>query len=320
MTLLEFSSTVRTRLFDSELGVVLTGGGGWLGQATLEMLDSSFGSQMTSRTHVFASRRRSITLRSGTHLEVYPLHELDHLKIGPHVLVHYAFATRELVSELGVAQYIARNEEITQRVVEHVRSARPFGMLAPSSGAVYLGDDLETNPYGVLKARDERKFIEIANEVAGTRSAPRLVIPRVFNVAGPFLNKPDHYVLGSIIRDIFRGGPIQLRANGPVVRSYVHVGDLVDLGFAMMIGDTPTLLEAFDTAGERTIEVGELAKLTASVLGAPGMEIVRPPLDDTPADRYVGDSGAINALAESYGIRMKALPRQIEDTATYLRS
>ena len=107
MTLLEFSSTVRTRLFDSELGVVLTGGGGWLGQATLEMLDSSFGSQMTSRTHVFASRRRSITLRSGTHLEVYPLHELDHLKIGPHVLVHYAFATRELVSELGVAQYIA---------------------------------------------------------------------------------------------------------------------------------------------------------------------------------------------------------------------
>ena len=96
--------------------------------------------------------------------------------------------------------------------------------------------------------------------------------------------------------------------NRPVVRSYVHVGDLVDLGFAMMIGDTPTLLEAFDTAGERTIEVGELAKLTASVLGAPGMEIVRPPLDDTPADRYVGDSGAINSLAESYGIRMKHCP------------
>ena len=140
-------------------------------------------------------------------------------------------------SQLGVHDYIARNEEITELVLTHVRGSRPVGMLVPSSGAVYLGEDLVSNPYGVLKARDERRFIEIASEQAGPESAFRLVIPRVFNLAGPFLNKPDHYVLGSIIEDIVRGGPIRLRAAGPVVRSYVHVGDLIDLSFAMMVGE-----------------------------------------------------------------------------------
>ncbi len=314
MSLLSFSSTTTARLVDSGLDVVVTGGGGWLGQATLEMLESWLGPEMASRTHVFASNRRSMTLRSGTRLEVHPLGELSRLEIGPHVLAHYAFATRELVSELGPTDYVARNGEITEGVLAHVRRSRPMGIVIPSSGAVYRGDDLATNPYGVLKARDEQRFGEAAREAG----SPRLVIPRVFNLAGPFLNKPDHYVLGSIIRDIAAGGPIRLSATGPVVRSYVHVRDLIDLSFAMMVGEGPVPTEAFDTAGERDIEVGELAELTASVLGASGVEIQRPLADGTPPDRYVGDPTVITLLAGLYAIEMKTLPRQIEDTARYM--
>ncbi len=239
-------------------------------------------------------------------------------KIGPHLLAHYAFATREFVSQLGVTEYIARNEEITELVTGHVARSRPVGMLTLSSGAVYLGDDLTTNPYGVLKARDERRFLDMVGALDGVGPTPRVVVPRLFNLAGPFLNKPDHYVLGSIIRDIGRGGPIRLHATKPVVRSYVHVGDLVDLAFAIMLGEGPAPLEAFDTAGERDIEVGELAALAASVLGEWSMPILRPPLDGTAADRYVGDSTVINSLASLYGIEMKRLSRQIEDTALYM--
>ena len=148
---------------------------------------------------------------------------------------------------------------------------------------------------------------------------PRVVIPRLFNLAGPFLNKAD-YVLGSIIRDIDRGGPIRLRACGPVVRSYVHVGDLVDLAFTIMLRDGPAPRQAFDTAGEREIEVGELAELVASVLGEPGMEVLRPALDGTPADVYAGDPVVMNLLARAYEIDLKQLPRQIEDTARYMRA
>lgn len=319
MSQLNFVQTTGGRLIESGLDVVVTGGGGWLGQATLEMLESSLGAQLASRTHVFASSRRSMKLRSGTRLEVYPLNELSRLKIGPHLLTHFAFATREFVAQLGVAEYIARNEEITELVTGHVAKSRPVGMLVLSSGAVYLGEDLATNPYGVLKRRDERQFRKAAEESGGVGPTPRAVIPRLFNLAGPFLNKPD-YVLGSIIRDIALGGPIQLHATHPVVRSYVHVGDLVDLAFAIMMGEGPMPLEAFDTAGEREVEVGELAELAASLLGEPGIEIRRPPLDDTPADRYVGDSAVISSLARAYGIEMRALSIQIEDTARYMRT
>jgi nucleoside-diphosphate-sugar epimerase len=96
------------------------------------------------------------------------------------------------------------------------------------------------------------------------------------------------------------------------------VDGLVDLAFAMMLGDGPIPLEAFDTAGEREIEVGDLAELTASLLGEAGMAIQRPPLDDTQADRYVGDATAIKALADVYRIEMKKLPQQIKDTAHYM--
>ena len=230
------------------------------------------------------------------------------MRIGPHLLAHYAFATREFVSQLGTTDYIARNEEITDLVTGHVERTRPIGMLVLSSGAVYLGDELATNPYGVLKARDERLFFDLATRAGGEGSAPRIVVPRLFNLAGPFLNKPDGYVLGSILTDIERGGPIRLHADHPVVRSYVHVRDLVDLTFAMMLGDGPAPAEAFDTAGEREIEVGELAELAATVLGQPGMPVLRPPVDDTQVDRYVGDPQVMNALARSYGINLTTLP------------
>ncbi|MGD0638951.1 MAG: NAD-dependent epimerase/dehydratase family protein [Nitrososphaerales archaeon] len=305
-------------MVESGLDVVVTGGGGWLGQATLEMLESSLGVLAATRVHVFASSRRVMRLRSGTELEVHPLGELPQLRIGPHVLAHYAFATRELVSRMGLTEYVARNNEITDLVTGHVRRTRPVGMTLLSSGAVYLGDDPSTNPYGVLKARDERLFLDLARELARTGSEPRVVVPRLFNLAGPFLNKPDHYVLGSIIRDIGDGGPVQLRATHPVVRSYVHVRDLVELAFAVMVGDGPAPLEAFDTAGEREIEVGELAELATSVLGVPGMEIRRPPFDATQADRYVGDAAVIKSLARSYEIQMQVLSSQIVDTARYM--
>jgi nucleoside-diphosphate-sugar epimerase len=318
-SLLALSSANADSLAKSGLDVVVTGGGGWLGQATLEMLEASFRTQMASRVHVFGSSRRSMTLRSGTQLEVFPLHDLSRFTFGPHLVAHYAFATREFVSQLGVDQYIARNEELSNLVATHVLRTRPIGILSLSSGAVYLGDDIATNPYGVLKARDERRFFEMAQELAAGGSSPRVVIPRLFNLSGPFLNKPD-YVLGSIIRDIGRGGPIRLHAPKPVIRSYIHIEDLVNLAFAMMLGGAPLPDTAFDTAGEREIEVSDLAELASSVLGHPRMEILRPAFDGSPEDRYVGDPSTFDFLARSHEVELHTLPQQIKDTALFIQA
>lgn len=273
---------------------------------------------MASRVHAFASRARTVTLRSGTRIEVHPLRDLPRWPVPGCLVMHYAFATREHVSRMGLSEYVERNGEITLWVVDYVSRHRPVGLAVLSSGAVYSGDDLDINPYGVLKARDESTFLDLFTPTSGGGVQTRVLVPRLFNLAGPFLNKPDHLVLGSIIRDIAAGGPIRLTATHPVVRSYVHVGDLVELLLAAMLGDQPLPAVAFDTAGEREVEVGELAELAASVLGRPGLAVERPPLDTTEADRYVGDPSTMRAMAEAYGIEMRGLPAQIVDTADFM--
>jgi UDP-glucuronate decarboxylase len=317
---LAFSSAVASSLAESDLDVIVTGARGWLGRATLEMLESVVGDQMIARVHVFGSTQQTISLRSGRRLDVLPLAELSSLVVGRHLFAHYAFATRELVSQLGIETYIARNREITEIVADHLRRTTPAGLFVTSSGAVYLGAEMETNPYGVLKTQDEQLFLDLAVRSSVSGSPARVVIPRLFNLAGPFLNKPDRYVLGSVIEDIFRGGPIRLKSTRPVVRSYVHVVDLVDLAFAVMTGSGPVPDEPFDTAGEREIEVGELAEMAISVLGCQGITIERPPLDGFESDRYVGDPTEMRSLARAYGVTMKTLSRQIEDTALFMKS
>ena len=319
MRRLTLSPVLSGRLADSGLDVVVTGAGGWLGRATLEMMESCLGPSVATRVHAFASSSRTMLLRSGTALEVRALSDLAGWSGGSHLVVHYAFVTREHVTRLGLAEYVRRNEAITALVAGHVASHRPAGTAMVSSGAVHLGEDPSTNPYGVLKARDERTFLELARQQRSVGPEPRLVIPRLFNLAGPFLNKVDDYVLGSILSDIALGGPIRIRATRPVVRSYVHVESLIELLFAAMLGEQSLPMRGFDTAGERSVEVGELAALADSVLGHPDMAIHRPPLESTSQDRYVGDPTIMNDLVAALGIAMHPLPDQIVDTARFLR-
>jgi nucleoside-diphosphate-sugar epimerase len=236
-------------------------------------------------------------------------------------LAHYAFLTREHSTVSDLTTYVATNRAISDAVAAHAESRGTAGIFVPSSGAVYRGDgqledDLSANPYGALKVADESRFTRLADD-----SLPRRVVAvRVFNLAGPFLNKPDLYALGSIVTDIQRGGPIRLRADRPVVRSYVHVGDVVELAFAVMIGAVAAPSGPFDTAGEREVEVGDLARLAAAVLGRPGLPVERPPLADARADRYIGDGTVLSQLAAEHRLPLRELPEQIIATAGYLQT
>jgi UDP-glucuronate decarboxylase len=316
--LIRLSTPVSKVLVDSELEVVVTGAGGWLGRATLEMLDNALGTRADSRVHAYGSTGRWESLRSGRRVLVRPLTELPALTVGPHLFTHLAFSTREHAERQGVDAYVAGNRGITELVVGHLGEAMPVGLFMPSSGAVYRGEDGTTNPYGALKLEDEFVMLELASPKAPGSNHCRTVIPRVFNLGGQFLNKPSAYALGSILGDIGRGGPVRLKADHPVVRSYVHVADLIELAFAVMLGPGPIPDRPFDTAGEREIEIGELATMAIEVCGRPDILIERPKMSGTAADRYVGDGSIMHRLANDYGVALRTLPQQIRDTAFYM--
>jgi UDP-glucuronate decarboxylase len=315
---LMFSDPISTSLAHSDLELVVTGAGGWIGQATIEMLESSLGPSFSQRVHLFASYPRTMTLRSGTSVQCQSLDQLHSTTVGSHLLVHLAYVTKEFVAERGPLAFIDANAHISATIQAHVQNTDVVGLFFPSSGAVYgtdgeIDDDLASNPYGALKFRDEQRFRALLS------SPQRAAVIRLFNLSGPFLTKSDRFVLGSILKDLASGRIVNLMADRPVIRSYIHVQDLVELAFAIMLGHVDGPNQSFDTAGEREIEVGELALLAAAVLGKGAIEIERPPMaSDGSPDRYVGDGAVQRSLAAQLGQQFFGLEDQIKDTATFL--
>jgi nucleoside-diphosphate-sugar epimerase len=171
------------------------------------------------------------------------------------------------------------------------------------------------NPYGLLKLRDEALFTQLAEQ----KGIP-LAVVRVFNLAGPYINNVNTYALSCIILDVLRGGPVTLRASHPVIRSYVSVFDVIDLALCILFDlEQRRIAKPFDTGDEREIELSELARLCATILGHPDIQIERPVLREELADRYVGDGSAMRARAARYGIAFASLLDQINETADVLR-
>lgn len=316
---LRFRPATKKKLCDSGLSVVVTGATGWLGQATLALLDGCFGAQMAERTLVFSSAERCLTLPSGRSILAQPLSALADVSPQPLLFLHYAFLGKEKTVELSLNDFVARNDEIGEFVVTQTRRLQPRGVFIPSSGAVYrsnreLETDLQCNPYGAMKVRDENRFRFLSE----SRDI-RLIVCRVFNLAGPFINKLSSYALSSILLDILNARPIRLRADRPVLRSYLHIGDLCELAILLLLShhDAPGL--PFDTAGEVDIELSDMASRCCRLLGQQ-VAIERPPFEHNAPDRYIGDGATLRRLMAIHGLDGRSLDRQIVDTAAYLRS
>jgi UDP-glucuronate decarboxylase len=313
--------SLASALHASDLGVVVTGAGGWLGQAAVEMLAEVFGESAGQRLALFSSNERMHRLPSGEPLACRPFASIAELPARPWLFFHFAYVTRDRLGEFGLAEYVRVNRVITGEVIEAARRVKAAGLFVPSSGAVYrrnreLESDLVKNPYGVLKLEDEQAFAGLAHELGC-----RALIPRVFNLAGPFINKLGSYALSSLILAAQQGQPLSIRAAHRVVRSYIHVADLIGLALAILLEGGPEPIARFDTAGERAVEVGELATCIQSTLGT-RLPIERPPLnpDRNTDDIYVGEREPMQSLMARYHIDLMPLEDQIRDTARYLGS
>ena len=317
---LVFPRLMESMLLDRDICFVVVGATGWLGQATLDVLDATLGLQMAGRVIAFGSRSRDIKLRAGRTVRIHPLDDLVNLAANKrYVFLHYAFLTRGQVATYNHDDYIAGNAAITDAVSRTIAARKTIGLFIPSSGAVYrkdgtLDDDITANPYGALKLRDEAHFARLA-----AQEGIPLAIFRVFNLGGPYINKINTYALSSIILDVLRGGPVTLRASHPVIRSYVSIFDVIDLALCILFDLEQRIAKPFDTAGEREIELSELAQLCATTLGHPDIRIERPVLREELADRYVGDGTAMRGRATRYGIALASLSDQINETADFLR-
>lgn len=318
-TRLSFPPFVTESLAASGYHCVVTGGGGWIGQAVLEMLDGALGQQISERVRVFGSSARAIHLRSGRAVKCQTLEHIEGASHAPTLFIHCAFLTKDRLQNVSTSDFVAANRTIATRVAAAIEQSDARGIFVPSSGAAYkrgthlLEDDLAANPYGVMKREDEERF----GALAAARGIP-LCQPRLFNLSGPFINKHELYALASMINSALAGMPIKIVSPPRVVRSYVDVGDLVTLAFAMLLTPQKGNKAVFDTAGEEALEIGDLAALVLDTLGRRDLRIERADAEEKQNDVYAGDGREMARMMRSYSLTPKSMSRQILDTAAYL--
>ena len=314
-----FSPSFRGAVRERSLGVALTGATSWLGRAFLATLSTEDCLPSPDKLRLFASSSRT-TRAGGKTFAVERLSDAAPLGDGPWLLLHFAFLGKEHTSMLAPRDFMTGNEAILDDVLRIAASVEDLRFVFSSSGAVYgakasVADGLTPDPYGVCKSEHETR---IAGWCAD-RNIP-LVVPRIFNIGGPCINKTGSYALSCFIQDAIAERAICISARRPTYRSYVHVAELLGLTADLALGQNAGTPFFFDTAGCEIVEMADLALAVSRAFPTTSVAIERPALDTLTADRYVGDGACYQRMLNAYGRSRTPLPQIIADTAADLAS
>jgi len=254
-----------------------------------------------TRLRLFGSEARTIHI-AGRPVTVEPLQNAAPLGGGEWLVVHAAVAGA--TRETNLQRQRALNDGMLADVLGLTATGHVRRLAHASSGAVY-------HPPGEGSAvaqayRELKSDQETLVRTWSRRTGVPILLPRIFNVGGPYITHARNYALGDFIQQARRTGRIVIGARKPVVRSYVHVLELARVTYALALDDDAP--EAFDTAGPEAVELGQLAQAVGRALDLPHLEVVRPAPDTDAADRYVGDGRVFQQTLA----RLEAAPVSLE--------
>lgn len=306
------------RILGPTTRLAVTGATGWLGAAMAHMAVAAGLTSSNGRLRLFASRDGVLPLENGQAEPLERLSGATPLTGESWIVVHFAGLGKERTVGLTPQEFRDESASILQSVQALIGDAPGTRLIFASSGAVYGPDGappaLELEPYGHVKGMQEA---ELTNW-SGARAIP-LTVCRVFNVGGPYGNKLNLYALSSLVQAALGEGPITIQARGPVLRSYVHVEELMAALVGHVQAARPGLVEPFDTAGPVVVEIGDLAEVVCARLGADQDRIVRDFDPARSASRYVGDGQVYQTLLGQLGLSPIELDVIVDDTAHSLK-
>jgi len=290
-------------------GVAITGASGWIGAAATEVVLRALPEAGDFPLRLFGSAHGVLEI-AGRRLRVESLGEASPLGPGEWLFLHFAVVgVDRLGGDSGALR--AANDALLDQALALAGTGALRRFVYASSGAVYqTGGSPAKQAYAGMKRAQE----QLAQAWAARTGAP-VLMPRIFNVGGPYINHVRAYALGDFIAQAMAGDVIRIEARRPVVRSYVHVHELARVILDLALG--PIGPTTFDTAGPDVVEMAELAHAVGRALNRP-IDIDRPPMGPG-EDRYVGDGRLyLEALARS-GAAPIGLDRIIQDTAAFMR-
>lgn len=292
--------------------LVITGPTGWIGQALLAHAAARWGEGLADRVALFGSTARALALPGGGTL---PVRELDAIRpddvAGAH-LVHLAYLTKEKAEKLGERVFFDTNLAIDDTVLAACEG-RPASVFVASSGAAKLAaEGVDLHPYGMAKLRQEARFLA-RGEAAGFP----VLTGRIFNIAGPYVNKLESYAVSNFIQQALRSQRISISAQIPVFRSLIHVDDLCRLvlnaGLAL-IGRS----RAIDLCGAEVLEMEDIARKVRDALGE-DIAIERGDVNVERPSAYLGHFPDTKTLAIQTATELRCADQCVSDTVAWLR-
>jgi nucleoside-diphosphate-sugar epimerase len=292
---------------------LLTGASGWFGRTALWEYEQSRGPEALRRDVVaFASTAKSIDFGSAHGpMPAQPLSSITAIE-KPRGLIHLAFLTRDQLQHLDVESYIATNRAISDQIERLVEQHAHLPIITTSSGAAAAlqnqGQGLLQNPYAVLKQEEEHLW----RRHAQGRMA---LVFRVYAASGRFLKSPKLFALGDFVEKALNGQAIVIKSRRPVLRSYVHVGTLMKLCWALLREPLAPGFQQID-ACTQTLSLLELAEIISQIwhLPAPQHEVDH----NLDADCYTADSTAFLSLLQRRQLASPDLKEQLLETASWL--
>ena len=233
--------------------IIITGSSGWLGKATIEYFYKIFQDKISEFVFPISSSQKNIILSDNFSIKTYDYsYNFDKNKI--YIILHYGYATKDKLAILSDDEFNKNCQKINDSLHQIIKYYRIESLIFPSSGAIYK----QNNLYAKNKIDDELYFLELSKKYNFN-----LMIPRIFNIGGPFINKPQEYALSNIILQAKAHQKIIINANNDVFRSYIHVENLINLFFKWLIDKNKETPLIFDVSSPHKIEIKDLAKKLA---------------------------------------------------------
>ncbi|MDA7677483.1 NAD-dependent epimerase/dehydratase family protein [bacterium] len=292
---------------------ILTGASGWFGRTALWEYEQRNGPEALRRdVCAFASTSKEIDFGSPhgpvKAMSLESLNDIDNAK----GLIHLAFLTRDRIAEFGVDRYVAQNRTITSLVADCINRHPGIPIITTSSGVAKGFDatiaDLSDNPYAALKQEEEELWRSYGNHQFAA-------VFRVYAAAGRFIKDPRVFALSDFLSRALSGERIEIYSKRSVVRSYVHVGTMMRLFWAILDSPPKQSFCQVDAVLE-TVSLTELANIISQAWDLPE------PLFDIdlslPADDYTADSFLFLELLRRYRLAVPDFMLQLSETASYL--
>lgn len=298
-------------LTGSDRGVAVVGASGWIGRAAVAGVLAAAPDLPAERLRLFTGRPCEIDFGRRS-LETSALGPDSRLGDGEWIVVHAGIIGGDAAAGGEVRR---RNDALLGQVLDMGGAANLRRLVFISSGAAGLGSD--TPPakaaYAAMKQEHER-----AVAAWSRKTGKASLVPRVFNIGGPYMTVAQNYALGDLILNLAQHGRAAIGAADPIFRNYVHVAEMAAALLAMAV-DEGEDGAPFDVGGAEIVELGALARRIAQRLGVPDAAIDRPPAAGGTGDWYVGDGRRYQAALFRMDREPVSLDRIIDDTIAWLR-